>query len=57
MEKQVILNATQLELTLKRLSHELIDTHGNFDNSVLIGLQPRGIHVTTRLKTQLESIL
>jgi pyrimidine operon attenuation protein/uracil phosphoribosyltransferase len=57
MEKQVILNATQLELTLKRLSHELIETHGNFENSVLIGLQPRGIHVTTRLKTQLESIL
>jgi pyrimidine operon attenuation protein/uracil phosphoribosyltransferase len=57
MEKQVILNATQLELTLKRLSHELIETHGNFDNSVLIGLQPRGIHVATRLKTILEAIL
>ena len=57
MEKQVILNATQLELTLKRLSHELIETHGNFDNSILIGLQPRGIHVATRLKSILESIL
>ncbi|MEN9968773.1 MAG: hypothetical protein RIR94_955, partial [Bacteroidota bacterium] len=30
MEKQVILNATQLELTLKRLSHELIETHDTF---------------------------
>ena len=57
MEKQVILNATQLELTLKRLSHELIETHGNFENSVLIGLQPRGIHVATRLKAMLEFIL
>lgn len=57
MEKQVILNATQLELTLKRLSHELIETHGNFDNSVLIGLQPRGIHVAERLKSTLETIL
>jgi pyrimidine operon attenuation protein/uracil phosphoribosyltransferase len=57
MEKQVILNATQLELTLKRLSHELIETHNNFENSILIGLQPRGIHVTTRIKAQLEAIL
>lgn len=57
MEKQVILNATQLELTLKRLSHELIETHGNFENTILIGLQPRGIHVATRLKTILETIL
>jgi pyrimidine operon attenuation protein/uracil phosphoribosyltransferase len=56
MEKQVILNATQLELTLKRLSHELIETHDTFENSVLIGLQPRGIHVTTRIKAQLEAI-
>ncbi|MBM3916603.1 MAG: bifunctional pyr operon transcriptional regulator/uracil phosphoribosyltransferase PyrR [Sphingomonadales bacterium] len=57
MEKQVILNATQLELTLKRLSHQLIETHSDFQNSILIGLQPRGIHVTTRLKNILESIL
>ncbi len=57
MEKQVILNATQLELTLKRLSHQLIETHGDFQNTILIGLQPRGIHVTTRLKNMLESIL
>lgn len=57
MEKQVILNATQLELTLNRLSHQLIETHENFENSILIGLQPRGIHVATRLKKILESIL
>jgi pyrimidine operon attenuation protein/uracil phosphoribosyltransferase len=57
MEKQVILNATQLELTLKRLAHELVETHHDFQNSVLIGLQPRGIHVAARIKAQLEQIL
>jgi pyrimidine operon attenuation protein/uracil phosphoribosyltransferase len=57
MEKQVILNATQLELTLKRLAHELVETHHDFQNSVLIGLQPRGIHVAARIKAQLEDIL
>jgi len=57
MEKQVILNATQLDLTLKRLAHELVETHHDFQNSVLIGLQPRGIHVAARIKAQLEDIL
>jgi pyrimidine operon attenuation protein/uracil phosphoribosyltransferase len=35
----------------------LIESHNNFENTVLIGLQPRGIHVLSRLKEQLESIL
>ena len=57
MEKQVILNPTHLDLTLKRLSHELIESHNDFSDTVLVGLQPRGIHVVTRLKSYLESIL
>ena len=54
MEKQVILNAKHLELTLKRLSHELIESHNDFSDTVLVGLQPRGIHVVSRLKEILE---
>ena len=57
MEKQVILNAKHLELTLKRLCHELIETHNDFSETVIIGLQPRGIHVVQRVKEQLENIL
>jgi pyrimidine operon attenuation protein/uracil phosphoribosyltransferase len=57
MEKQVILNAQHLELTLKRLAHELIESHNDFKNTVLVGLQPRGIHVLSRLKDVLEEIL
>lgn len=57
MEKQVILNEKQFELTLNRLCYQLIENHDTFNNSVLIGLQPRGIHVLNRLKIQLEKIL
>lgn len=57
MEKQVILNKRHFELTLNRLCYQLIETHNDFSNSILIGLQPRGIHVVTRLKEQLEKIL
>lgn len=57
MEKQVILNKRHFELTLNRLCYQLIESHNDFSNSILIGLQPRGIHVVARLKKQLEEIL
>jgi pyrimidine operon attenuation protein/uracil phosphoribosyltransferase len=57
MERQVILNEKQVDLTLRRLCYQLIETHNDFSNTVLIGFQPRGIHVLERLKNRLESIL
>ena len=56
MEKQVILDDQLVQLTMNRLAYELIENHNNFENTVLIGLQPRGIHVLERLKSILESI-
>lgn len=57
MDKQVILDAQQFDLTLTRLCHELIEQHSDFSNTVLIGLQPRGIHVVKRLRDKLYEIL
>ena len=57
MERQVILNSTHFELTIDRLCYQLIESHNNFENTVLIGLQPRGVNVLTRLKSTLEKIL
>ena len=56
-EQQVILDSTHFELTISRLCYQLIENHGDFENTVLIGLQPRGINVLTRLKSKLETIL
>lgn len=56
MEKQVILDDQQVQLTMNRLAYQLIENHDNFSNTVLIGLQPRGIHVLERLKPILEAI-
>lgn len=53
----MILNEQQFNLTLKRLAHQLIENHDDFSNSVLIGLQPRGIQVLSSLKVVLENIL
>jgi pyrimidine operon attenuation protein/uracil phosphoribosyltransferase len=57
MEKQVILNSKQFALTLNRLCYQLIENHDDFSDTVLIGLQPRGVQFLTRIKNELESIL
>ena len=57
MEKQVILNSKHFELTINRLCYQLIENHNDFSETVLIGLQPRGINVLTRIKSRLEEIL
>ncbi|MCB9223938.1 MAG: bifunctional pyr operon transcriptional regulator/uracil phosphoribosyltransferase PyrR [Crocinitomicaceae bacterium] len=57
MGKRTILNSKHLEITLKRLASQLKENHQNFENTVLIGLQPRGIHVLERLKSILEKDL
>jgi pyrimidine operon attenuation protein/uracil phosphoribosyltransferase len=57
MDKRTILNSIHLEITLKRLASQLKENHQNFENTVLIGLQPRGIHVLERLKSILEEDL
>lgn len=56
MEKQVILDEQQVQLTMNRLAYQLIENHNDFSNTVLIGLQPRGIFVLERLKEILESV-
>ena len=57
MEKQVILNEQQFNFTLRRLSHQLIENHNHFEDTVLIGLQPRGIHLLESIKNILEETL
>ena len=57
MDKRTILNTRHFEITLKRLASQLKENHNSFKNTVLIGLQPRGIHVLERLKSILEKDL
>jgi pyrimidine operon attenuation protein / uracil phosphoribosyltransferase len=57
MEKQVILNDEQVQLTMNRLAHQLIEKHDLFQETVLIGLQPRGVFLLERLKETIELII
>ncbi len=42
MKKKVILNNSQLNTSLDRLACQLTENHGDFQDSILVGLQPRG---------------
>ena len=57
MDKRTIVNSKHFEIILNRLASQLKENHQSFENTVLIGLQPRGIHVLNRLKKILESDL
>ena len=46
---KTVLNEQQISLTIKRLAHQLQENHINFQNTVLIGLQPRGIYLSDRI--------
>ncbi len=57
MQKRLILSGPKLSITLQRLCHQLIESHQDFGNSVLIGLQPRGTFLAERIGKELETIL
>jgi len=54
MSQKVLLSATEIHIALNRLACQLIENHDDFSNTVLIGLQPRGIFLAERLKSLLE---
>ncbi len=54
MSQKVLLNATEINIALHRLACQLIENHDTFTDTVLIGIQPRGVFLAERLKTLLE---
>ncbi|MCP4522516.1 MAG: bifunctional pyr operon transcriptional regulator/uracil phosphoribosyltransferase PyrR [Cytophagales bacterium] len=54
--QKVILDKELLEITINRLCQQLIENHNDFENSVLIGLQPKGVFLAERIKKSLKEI-
>jgi pyrimidine operon attenuation protein/uracil phosphoribosyltransferase len=57
VNERLILDHKKLQLTIKRLCYQLIENHHDFSNSVIIGLQPRGVFMADRIHKELEAIL
>jgi pyrimidine operon attenuation protein/uracil phosphoribosyltransferase len=56
MSGKLILDKLKIEIILHRLALEMIENHQTFENTVIIGLQPRGIILAKRLWSKLKSI-
>lgn len=56
MEPRVILDSTQLSLSVQRICYQLIEQHNDFSDSVLVGLQPRGVFLARRIRACLVSM-
>lgn len=53
---RVILDNKLMRLTLERLCHQLLENYGNFSNTAIIGVQPRGVYLAKRLHGRLEDL-
>ena len=57
MNSRTLLEGALLDLTIERLCYQLIENHGDFAQSCLVGVQPRGAVFAERLYRTLCAIL
>ncbi len=54
---KVILTSDRIQLTIKRLCHQILENHVHPDELCIIGIQERGVLLAERLKIQLNEML
>lgn len=57
MKPRIILDSKHFEITVTRLCYQLIEQHNDFSETVIVGLQPRGIFLAKRIQKKLTEIL
>ena len=53
MGEKILFNHKELDLSLNRLCWQLIENHCDFENTVLIGMQPRGYFLAKKIHARL----
>lgn len=54
---KTILSEQQVALTVKRLAHQILENHLQLKDTVIIGIQPRGIFLSDRIADTLKELL
>jgi len=54
MSQKVLLNSKEINIILHRLACQLIENHPGFEDTVIIGIQPRGVYLADRIIKVLE---
>ena len=50
-----LLNQQQIQLTIRRLANQLLENHVALNNTVIIGIQPRGIYLSDKVVEELKA--
>ncbi len=56
MQKRLIINSTLLGITIERLCRQVLENHDGFTDSVIIGLQAKGVFLAERIASKLEEL-
>ena len=56
-EGRVLIEGKRFELTIDRLCHQLIEEFGDFSDTCLIGIQPRGTFLSNRIVARLGELV
>ena len=54
-EKQIV-NSKQFSIMIERLACQLIENHANFEETVLVGIQPRGVNFSKRILQKINKL-
>lgn len=54
---KTILSEEQMALSIQRLAHQMLENNKDMANTVIIGLQPRGIFMSDRIVAALKEII
>jgi len=49
-----VLNEQQIELTARRLANQILENHVGLKDTVIIGIQPRGVYLSDRIVDELR---
>jgi pyrimidine operon attenuation protein/uracil phosphoribosyltransferase len=55
-EKSQLMSAAEIDRTLVRLAHEIVERNNGIDNLVLVGIRRRGVPLAERLAARIEQI-
>ena len=54
---KIILSSEQVNITIKRLSHQILENSPDLSNTCIIGIQPRGIWLSNRIVKEIGTLL
>lgn len=54
---RLLIGSKKFKLTIDRLCHQLIEEYGDFANTCILGIQPRGVHLSERIVSRLSELV